>query len=266
LFIKLFFVEAYGIPSGSMENTLMTGDYLIVNKIPFGLYSPRTFPLTSWSVPFIKLLPGYRSPDRGEIVIFEMPQRVAGSDDEVRQCFVKRLTGLPGDTVEIAGKRLLVNGVVQEKPVHAQFDSYMLRKSEVEPDIFPKGMPFNKDWWGPVVVPYKGQEIELNAHSLDQWRQFIEREGHSVKFSVDGRIEIDEQPADIYKVERNYYFFLGDNRDNSIDSRYWGYVPERNLIGTPILIYWSWDSSIPWTSPIRLLSSIRWDRFFSTAQ
>jgi signal peptidase I len=70
----------------------------------------------------------------------------------------------------------------------------------------------------------------------------------------------------VYVVERNYYFALGDNRSNSEDSRYFGFIAKRDIIGAPLLIYWSWDSSIPFTSPLRLLSSIRWERLFSVVK
>ncbi len=261
--VKLLLVEAFGIPSESMQNTLMVGDFLLVNKAVFGIESPRTLPLTTIPIPHVTLLPGYDAPDRGDVIVFEMPHMPRDGGHAEYRCYVKRLVGLPGDTVEIAGKRLLVNGMLQTTPPNALHESYTQRPGEVEPDIFPKGLPYNKDWWGPATVPYKGMRIDLTVASLDQWRQFIEGEDHTIRFATDGRIEIDGRAVEQYTVERNYFFFMGDNRDNSIDSRYWGYVPEEHIIGRPILIYWSWDSSIPLTSPIALIGSIRWDRIFS---
>ena len=114
-----------------------------------------------------------------------------------------------------------------------------------------------------MVVPYEGMEIELTLENIDQWRLFIEREGHSVRFTAEGAVQVDGSNDNSYTVENDYYFMLGDNRDNSEDSRYWGFVPEQNLIGQAMFIYWSWDSRISVTSPFSLFGSIRWDRVFS---
>jgi len=261
--LKVFLVEAYGIPTPSMENTLLVGDYLFVNKFVYGITSPRTIPLTGIRIPHVKVFPGYSSLTRGDVVVFEFP----GGNSAVEQPsvinYVKRCIGLPRDTVEIAGKHVLVNGARLGDPETVVFDSYQLRKNEVEHGIFPKGLPFNKDWWGPIVVPYDGMKIHLTLDNIDQWRLFIEREGHTLRFTIDGFIEIDGKIGTEYTIENDYFFVMGDNRDRSEDSRYWGFVPEQNIIGKAMLVYWSWDTTIPFSQPLHLLHSIRWGRFFS---
>ncbi|MBN1449206.1 MAG: signal peptidase I [Bacteroidetes bacterium] len=263
LFLKIFFVEAFGIPTPSMRNTLQVGDFLFVNKFLYGIRTPRAVPLTGIRIPHVQILPGYTSPQRGDVIVFEFP----GDRQTVEQPnvlnYVKRCIALPGDTVEIAGKRVFVNGERQGLPEDAVVDSRTLGREDFDHDIYPKGSGYNRDWWGPMVVPFEGMEIELNLQNIDQWRLFIEREGHSVRFTAQGTVQVDGYPDNIYTVENDYYFMLGDQRDNSEDSRSWGFVPEQNIIGKAMFIYWSWDSRIPLTSPVALVESIRWKRIFS---
>jgi signal peptidase I len=96
-----------------------------------------------------------------------------------------------------------------------------------------------------VVVPKKGDVISLTPENLERWDTFIRREGHSVERDPRGAILIDGKASSTYTVERNYLFAMGDNRDNSLDGRFWGFVPEENLIGTPMIVYWSWDPDKP---------------------
>ncbi|MCB2205262.1 signal peptidase I [bacterium] len=263
IFLKVFFIEAFGIPTPSMNNTLLVGDFLFVNKFCYGVRTPRAVPLTGIRLPHAKFLPGYTSPSRGDVVVFEYP----GDRETVEQPnvlnYVKRLIAVAGDTVEIAGKRVFVNGRRQADPENAVFSSRVLGRGDFDVDIYPKGSGYNRDWWGPMVVPYEGMEIELTLENIDSWRLFIEREGHNVRFTATGEVQVDGSESNLYTVENDYYFMLGDHRDNSEDSRYWGFVPEQNIIGKAMLIYWSWDSRIGLTSPIDLFSSIRWGRFFS---
>lgn len=262
LAIKAVFIEAYGIPTPSMQGSLLVGDYLFVNKFVYGISTPRNVPLTSIRLPHVTLVPGYASPARGDVIVFEFPGGMTAVEQPQLLNYVKRCIGLPGDTIEIAGKRVFVNGVRIDDVPTAEFASYMLRKGEVEPEIFPKGMPYNRDWWGPRVVPYAGMEVELTLENIDQWRLFIEREGHALRFTTDGQIEIDGVVGSVYIVENDYYFVLGDNRDNSEDSRYWGFVPRANIIGKAMFVYWSWDGTIPAGQIFARLGSIRWDRIF----
>ncbi|MFZ1728654.1 MAG: signal peptidase I [Bacteroidota bacterium] len=263
LILKVFLVEAFGIPTPSMQNTLMVGDFLFVNKIVYGVRTPRAIPLTSIRIPSMKILPGYASPKRGDVIVFEYPGDHATVEQPQVMNYVKRCIGVPGDTVELAGKRVFINGERQELPVGAITASRVLGRGDFDIAIYPKGASFNSDWWGPMVVPYEDMEVALTLENIDSWRLFIEREGHSVRFTAEGDIQVDGNDANTYVVENDYYFMLGDNRDNSEDSRYWGFVPEKNLIGEAMLIYWSWDSQLPFTSPFALLGSIRWDRIFS---
>jgi signal peptidase I len=182
VFVITFVTQAFQIPSESMENTLLVGDYLLVDKVHFA--SPGF-----WG----KVLP-YEPIGRGDIVVFRYPVHPALH-------FVKRVIGLPGDHVHLSGGRVFVNG----KPLDDS--SYVVHKAghyDSYRDDFPRGnyisMDVNSSWWG-------------------EMRQLVQ----------DGELIV---PAD-------HYFVLGDNRDRSLDSRYWGFVPRENIIGRPLVIYWS---------------------------
>ncbi|MFN4197045.1 MAG: signal peptidase I [Caldimicrobium sp.] len=167
LFIRTFVVQAYKIPSGSMIPTLLIGDYLLVNKLSYGLRNPAKDDfLYKWSLP-----------KRQEIVVFTCPANK-------KLDFIKRVIGLPGDRIEIINKKVYVNGAPLEEP-YVQFTDKEIYSKEVSP----------RDNYGPVVVP----------------------QGH--------------------------IFVLGDNRDQSYDSRFWGFVPLHSLKGKALIIYFSWDSA-----------------------
>ena len=263
MFLKVFFVEAFGIPTPSMRETLKVGDFLFVNKFIYGFRTPRAIPLTGIRIPHMKFLPGYSSVDRGDVVVFEYPGDRGTVEQPNVLSYVKRCVALPGDTVEIAGKRVFINGQRLSESAGTISSSRTLGRGDFDVDIYPKGSGFNRDWWGPMIVPFEGMEIELTMENIDEWRLFIEREGHSVRFTAEGSVQVDGTGNNVYTVENDYYYMLGDNRDDSEDSRYWGFVPEQNVVGKAMFIYWSWDSRIPFTSPFSLFDSIRWSRIFS---
>ena len=180
VFVITFIVQAFQIPSPSMENTLLVGDYLLVNKLCYGEGGVGDY-----------FMP-YRQVQRGDIVVFHYPVDPA-------QHFVKRVIGLPGDRVRMVNKQVLVNGVPLKEP-YAHF-------SHPVDDVFRDNFPRLDVMSGPTP------EWWLQLRKLVEDGQLIVPEGH--------------------------YFVMGDNRDNSSDSRYWGFVPRANIIGRPLVIYWS---------------------------
>ena len=179
VFVITFLVQAFQIPSESMQNTLLIGDYLLVDKVVYG------------DDGFIgKLLP-YREVQRGDIIVFRYPVHPV-------QHFVKRVVGVPGDRVRIEGQQLLVNG----QPIQEEYAVYsaMGARRDRFPSLERPAVQIDAEWW--YEMP-----------------QLVE----------DGELIV---PAD-------NYFVLGDNRDQSLDSRYWGFVPRENIIGRPLLIYYS---------------------------
>ena len=104
--------------------------------------------------------------------------------------------------------------------------------------------------------------IPLNAQTSPSWLIFIRREGHTAAYGA-GTVEIDGKPAESYTVQRDYIFGMGDHRDNSLDGRYWGFIPKENLVGTPMLVYWSWNTDLPLYDIFGRLASVRWGRIGS---
>jgi signal peptidase I len=185
IFIITFLVQAFQIPSESMENTLLIGDYLLVDKVHFAQGG-------AWG----SVLP-YQPVRRGDIVVFRYPVRPV-------EHFVKRVVAVPGDQVRLHNKRLLVNG----KPVPEDYVVHKLRGRDSFRDNFPA--------------------TDFFTSSIDaQWFQEMRRQIR------DGGIV----------VPPGKYFVLGDNRDESLDSRYWGFVPRENIVGRPLIIYWSVDDN-----------------------
>jgi signal peptidase I len=183
LFGTTTLVQAYVIPTGSMENTLLVGDHLLVDKLA---YSP------SGSVSQ-HLLP-YDPLRRGDIIVFRYPVNI-------NESFVKRIIGVPGDRLRLADKQVILNG----KPVNEPYVYHSTDYIDSYRDNFP-GEP----------------NVHVEQPALDMLRNHVQN-GEVV-------------------VPPNSYFAMGDNRDFSLDSRYWGFVPRDNIIGKPLLIYWSYNA------------------------
>ena len=244
LLINSFVMASFEVPTPSMERTVMVGDRVLVNKFIYGGTTPYTVPFTSIRIPHLRV-PGFRSVERGDVVVFDWPGERDQLDKPDQKFFLKRCVGLPGDTVQIGQRTVYVNGKALPLPEHSSFlRSQPLPTGLSDPGIFPPGAAFNQDNWGPIRIPRRGDKIALTADNLPQWGVFIAREGHQVE-SREGRVLVDGNPCTEYTVARDYIFGMGDNRDNSLDSRFWGFIPVEDVIGTPMVVFWSWDPQIP---------------------
>lgn len=205
LFVRTFMVEAFQIPTASMENTLLVGDFLLVNKMVYGAEIPGT------DLQF----PAFDEPSRGDVIVFEPP---ASANQPPRTNYVKRIVGVGGDVLSMRDGRLFVNDV------------------EIEETYAKASRRFGD-------VP----------HSNFAWQR---------EFLADGSSRRYRPTRDNWgplRVPEDHYFVLGDNRTNSEDSRYWGFVPREAVRGRPMIVYYSYErddaaTGMPW------LTEIRWDR------
>lgn len=252
-------IASFVVPTGSMENTVMTGDFLFVNKFVYGPSTPQVIPFFNIPLPFYKFL-GVKKPEVGDVIVFIYP----GNRDEVEasefQYFLKRCVATAGDTLQIINKIIFVNNKEIELPEHAKFLRPIMNDDSMR--TFPFGRGFTGDNYGPLRIPKKGDIINLNNKNYYEWLVFIQREGHEVS-RYGQSIYIDGKIVTQYKVERDYCFGMGDNRDNSDDSRYWGFIPYDNVVGTPIIVYWSWDTNLPLSKFFDKIASVRWSRIFT---
>jgi signal peptidase I len=205
LVVRAFLVEAYRIPSGSMEGTLLVGDFLLVNKLVYGAEVPFTH----------ERLPAVRQPKYRDVVVFQWPE-------DTTKNFVKRLVGLPGDTLSMHDGTLVRNGEDQVEP-------YV---THTEPDADPSGEEFG--WQRAYLVTRTAHAATYRA-SRNNWGPLV--------------------------VPAKRYFMLGDNRDNSLDSRYWGFVPDSLVLGSPLVVYYSYAPDS--TSALDWLTRVRWRRLGS---
>jgi signal peptidase I len=259
LVLNNFVIASFLVPTGSMENEVMTGDLLFVNKFIYGGTSPRNIPFTNVRLPWFRV-PAIRDVERGDVIVFVFP----GYRDELAPedftFYLKRCVGLPGDTIQVVNRVLYVNGTYSPLPRNMRFSFPRIANPKAVDDrIFPNGAPWNEDNYGPIVVPKIGMSVPLNRATLPQWETFIRREGHTVRLEGDA-VQIDGKAVTEYTVQRDYLFGMGDHRDNSLDSRYWGFIPKENLVGTPLIVYWSWDTDIPIYNIFSKLASVRLNR------
>ncbi len=256
-FIRAGIIEAYQIPTGSMEKTINVGDFLLGNKFVYGARTPDwigiPFTRIGFDIPYYRF-PAFDEPSVGDVVIFKFPL-------DPWTNYVKRCLGAPGDSVEIIDKKIYVNGELYDDPGHSIVNyNNIWPKTYNEPRIFPAGNG-NRDQYETIYIPKKDDVFilsELSPTEIEYIRHIMILDGHSSKDNF-GIFYEDGEPK--YKVEQNYYFMVGDNRDNSFDSRYWGLVPHEFVMGKPLILYFSWDKSVPWS---QFYKKIRWNRLLHT--
>lgn len=256
LVLKACVVEAFLIPTPSMEYTLRAGDFVIVNKVVYGAKTPAHVPLLDLPLPVLRF-PALTSPKRGDVLVFELPPYARTGDAQATR-YVKRCVALPGDTLRIKNRRVFVNGEELVVPSARGAARHLLPQDYGDPRIFPPGALFNEDQYGPVIVPRRGDTLRLAPATFFMYRDLIAYEGHRLGLDEQSRLLLDGHPASEYVPEKNYYFVMGDNRENSFDSRFWGFLPEDAIIGKAMMIYWSWEHT-PQAGK-GWWNRVRWDR------
>lgn len=356
--IRFLTFEAFAIPTPSMENTLMVGDYLFVSKLHYGIRTPKTplqLPLTHqkiWgtNIPSFSeaiQLPVYRTPGfsevkSGDVVVFNYPPRLKGEPEyptDLKTNYIKRCIGTPGDQIEVLQERVYVNGKEMAMPLRAE-TFYFVKTTEplnerffqkygivndfkspegpfinwqpvevydeeakankrvgyrvnmtskvlaqfremnwikgIEPTTAPPqqaepgiyggavngGRPtgWNRDNFGPLLVPQKGTTIAINAQNIAIYGPVIERyEGNEKVAATSDSVRVGGQILTSYTFKQDYYFMMGDNRHNSEDSRYWGFVPADHVVGKAVFVWMSIDPVAE-----NFWNRIRWNRLFRT--
>jgi signal peptidase I len=363
-FIRMFFIEAYTIPTSSMEKSMLIGDYLFVSKTSYGPKLPNTplsFPFVHHTMPFSKTaksyvewiknpykrIAGFGKVKNNDVVVFNFPEgdtvalnvqnqsyyalvraygrarvwheketfgEIVARPVDKRENYIKRCVGIPGDVIELKDGQLYVNGKEQthfpgmqrdyivttdgaslskrtmEQVGIAEDDRHVISASQymfpltgsmvdklkgiksiksVQPtettagnwdqNIFPYSdkYPWNVDNYGPLEIPKKGQTVKLTIDNLPVYQRIIDLYEENDLKVKDGKIYINGKEADSYTFKMDYYWMMGDNRNNSADSRYWGFVPEDHVVGKAVFIWLSLDKDQPF------YNKIRWSRLFS---
>ncbi len=347
--IRFFIMEAFTIPTPSMEKSLLVGDFLFVSKFHYGARTPATplqVPLTHQKIWFTNIpsysdaiqlpqyrLPGFTSIKRSDVVVFNVPGIAENNITEsgylkpenqwidypvdLKTNYIKRCVALPGDTLEINDRQVVVNGTPLDRPEDMQFDYrvasdqqlnprafdnlgvsppsgmrmdgnkaiyewnltdtekealeaqtfirsidpyYQFSENESQPGIFPHSpdlYSWNQDWFGPLWIPAEGATIPVNKQTLALYgKTIVEFDLNDDARIENGKLLINGQEVAEYTFNQDYYFMMGDNRHNSLDSRFWGFVPANHIVGKGFFIWLSLDPAESF------FSKIRWSRFF----
>jgi signal peptidase I len=356
--IRIFLVEAYTIPTGSMEGSLLVNDYLFVSKVSYGARTPMTplaVPLVHNTLPFFNCksytelvqwgyhrLPGFGHIERNDVVVFNFPAgdtvalevqqdqdyysllrnynndrafvknnfTVLSRPVDKKENYIKRCVGIPGDTIEIRGGYLYVGNKLSKQYPHAKMTytiatngqvsldefveeqdmnpeelnydpnskmyianlsndqvaaikkmngviaiaPFVLDKNDTRDNAFPNdtaNFKWNRDFYGPFIVPKAGQQVTLSLQNIALYQRIIVNYEHNSLDIKDGKIFINGKETTTYTFQMNYYWMMGDNRHNSADSRYFGFVPDDHIVGKAWFVWLSFGNK-----------GIRWNRLF----
>ena len=333
--LRTFLIEAYTIPTSSMEKSMLIGDFLFVSKVAYGPRVPMTplaVPLVHHTVPFFGIksyseslkfpyhrMKGIGKIKRNDCVVFNWPAEKLGRPIDKKENYVKRCVGIPGDILELTESELIVNGTAQElfkgvknqwhyklmtngtglnpnilrekyditeggrgrnrneynlsltnenRDALASFSNISSIKRKVEKKgvfanyIFPhnENYAWNIDNFGPIKIPEAGAKVDLTITNLLIYKDIIERYENNKLEIIDNQIYINDELSENYVFKMNYYWMMGDNRHNSADSRFWGFVPENHIVGKALFIWMSWDKNA------KGLKKVRWNRLFTSVK
>src|SRR5690606_15424038 len=175
-------------------------------------------------------------PEFNDVVAFEIPANFYDPAATDFSILIKRIIGLPGDTIELKDQELFINNIKYRTPSYIKINLEDRPYVKADSKIFPYDSKWSLDNYGPIVIPKKGMTVELTPKNILQWQNAINSEQEKKAISVEGTvITLNGTAIREYTFEKDYYFVLGDNRQNSIDSRYFGYVPEDWIIGKAVM-------------------------------
>ena len=257
LVLRQFVIASYKVPTGSMENTVLIGDFMFVNKFVYGARTPDWFGIpftrTGFNIPWLQF-PAISDPEQYDVVVFKYPV-------DPHLDYIKRCIAVGGQKVEIQNKIVYVDGELYPKPPDMKLiDRRIFNHNDKRFPVFAEGLG-SRDNFGPVIIPQKDQRIDLNRKNYNLYENTIKKyeRNKSLKWEND-QAYLNGEPITEYQFKQDYFFMMGDNRDNSQDSRVWGFVPHDHVIGKPLIIWLSWDSRVP---AYRMFNKIRWNRLGS---
>jgi signal peptidase I len=260
IIIRAFFLGAFQISTSSMANSLLLGDFIIVNLAAYKIKTPGYFPILGFSIPSLKLI-NTGNPEINDVILFSFPGVYNDIDPLYSTSIVKRISAGPGDTLQIINKGIYVNGIEVELP-ESVLRSFNNIKPEGKEDegIYYSGSGWNNHNYGTIIIPAKGDTIHINPENIHIWKQLIVFEYEEKVVREEGSvITIKGKPVRDYIVQKDQYFVLGDNFSNSRDSRHFGFINEDMIIGKAMFIYWSVNRI---NSEGSIFSGIRWERLF----
>jgi len=248
-----------------MAKTLLAGDFIIVNKAAYELRTPDEIPFLGIRIPSKKLI-DVSKPEINDLIVFGFPSFYKDNEYYYSEKLVKRIVAGPGDTLQIINKKIYVNKEKLKLPVTSQISySNVKPPGFIDKRIYPPGMNWNSDNYGPVVVPAKGDTITLNVNNIDSWKQLIVFETGQNSVRREGTIiTVNDKPTREYVVQKDHYFVMGDNFNNSKDSRYFGFINEDMILGKVLFIYWSVDPYRNINSFFDFFKGIRTERIFKS--
>ena len=364
--VHIFFTQPFGIPTGSMERTLLVGDFLFVNKWSYGF----RMPMRPLAIPFLQgtimdtgekgnpkddpksyveavKLPyarifQFNKPQKNDIVVFNYPRDSVHTAIDRKDPYVKRCVAVAGDIMEMRAGRLFVNGKpemilgdqqkqhkfiattgsqldipslykkygflpvqevqtnsgylydfqgltdqtakeIKELPqiidlqehiwpkdsgavsykMNAMRDGYT-KNVDTTQSIFPINKKWNQDWYGPIKIPKKGDVVTLNAETFPEYQWIISEYEHNHLENKNGKIFVNGKETTQYTIQQDYYMMIGDNRDASLDARFFGFVPEENIVGSPMFTWLSVEGLFKDNSSSYQPDGkrMRWDRMF----
>ena len=333
--LRTFLIEAYTIPTSSMEKSLLVGDFLFVSKLAYGPRVPMTpvaVPLVHHTVPGTKKksyseiiqlpyqrMKGIGKVKRNDCVVFNWPSEKLGRPVDKKENYIKRCVGISGDIIEIVDGQLFVNQKKHNEPaemkkqffyqiktkgsglnlktLYKKYDvtegsyygrnknEYVLTltdttrfilskyknvvdikrkidKAEKYEYIFgnSKERPWSSDNYGPISVPQKGDKINLTPENIKLYEDIISNYENNLLEIRNDIIYINNKEVTEYEFKQNYYWMMGDNRHNSADSRFWGFVPEDHIVGKALFIWMSWDKNA------KGIKKVRWKRLFKSVK
>ena len=334
-FIRSLFIEAYQIPTPSMEKSLLVGDFLFVSKVNYGARLPMTplsVPFAHQTLPVIEMkaysnslqlpyfrLPGFQKIKNGDVVVFNFPCEYDNPVDK-KTNYIKRCIAIPGDEIKLINGDVYINGKVFGDPPQREYSytvttdgsgfnkklldelditdkdptsgTYWMTdatrekikkesnvvsvdtiiKKNTPGETYPQwqGINWARDNFGPLYVPKKGQKIPMNEKTYWLYKLPIEQYEHAGKLEQNGEgFTLNGKPITEYTFKLSYYFMMGDNRHNSEDSRFFGFVPEDHIVGKALFVWLSLKYDVQTVTKVdgqqletRKFKGIRWSRIF----